>query len=117
MGSQETYFLKNLLLFGRLLRLMGLDVGVSEMMDLARALELVGLGRKTDVYHTAKALLVRRHEDYPLFDQAWRVFWRKPTHPDTPRLELQADARLMPKPLRVPMRSLDAAEGRSRPVE
>ena len=113
----ESFFLKNLLMFGRLLRLMGLDVGSSEMMDLARALELVDVSRKWDVYHTAKAVLVRRHEDYPLFDQAWRVFWRKPTNPNAPRLALKADARLTPKPVRVPMRALDQADTTAQPVE
>src|SRR5712692_1810359 len=103
-----SYFLKNLLLFGRLLRLMGLDVGVSEMIDLARALDAIDLSRKWDVYHTARALLVRRHEDYPLFDQAWQVFWRKPSNPNLAPLELQADPRLMPKPLRVPHAPRDA---------
>ncbi|MBI5879761.1 MAG: VWA domain-containing protein [Chloroflexi bacterium] len=100
--SAPDFFLKNLLLFGRLLRLMGLDVGVSDMLELAEALTRIDLARKPDVYHTARAVLVRRHEDYPLFDQAWQAFWRKPSNQRLQRLELQPDPRLVPKPLRVP---------------
>ena len=113
----HTYFLKNLLLFGRLLRLMGLDVGAAEMIELTQALDAIELGQKWDVYHTARAVLVRRHEDYPLFDQAWRVFWRKAGNPNVPRLELQADPRLTPKPLRVPMRPQEPGDGQSRREE
>jgi uncharacterized protein with von Willebrand factor type A (vWA) domain len=113
----HTYFLKNLLLFGRLLRLMGMDVGPAEMIELTQALDVVDLGKKWDVYHAARSVLVRRHEDYPLFDQAWRVFWRKAGNPNVPRLELQADPRLMPKPLRVPLRPHDASDGQGRHEE
>jgi uncharacterized protein with von Willebrand factor type A (vWA) domain len=110
----HTYFLKNLLLFGRLLRLMGLDVGTAEMIELTQALDAIDLGKKWDVYDTVRSVLVRRHEDYPLFDQAWRVFWRKAGNPNVPRLELQADPRLTPKPLRVPLRPHELGDGQSR---
>src|ERR1700694_5066058 len=113
----DSYFLKNLLLFGRLLRLMGMDVGPAEMIELTQALDVIDLGKKWDVYPTARAVLVRRHEDYPLFDQAWRVFWRKAGNPDVPRLELQADPRLTPKPPRVPLRPHDAGDGQARREE
>ena len=113
----DSYFLKNLLLFGRLLRLMGLEVGAAEMIELTQALDAIELGKKWDVYHAARAVLVRRHEDYPLFDQAWRVFWRKAGNPNVPRLELQADPRLTPKPLRLPVRPQEQGDGRARREE
>ncbi len=117
-GSPRTYFLKNILLFGRLLRLMGIDVGPSEMIDLAQALETIDIGKKQDVYHTARAVLVRRHEDYPLFDQAWQVFWRKPSDPNIPRLAMTVDPRLIPKPLRLPQLAQSASsEGQPRDEE
>src|SRR5438132_4251928 len=115
--SAPTYFLKNLLLFGRLLRVMGLDVGASEMIDLTHALAWIDIGKKQDVYQSARAILVRRHEDYPLFDQAWRAFWRKPTDPTQQRLEMIADPRLMPKPLRVPRSSMAEADDGSKREE
>lgn len=115
MSAGSGYLLKNLVLFGRLLRLMGLDVGSSEMIEAARALQWIEMGRKMDLYHALRAVLVRRHEDYPLFDQAFRAFWRRGSDANTQRLEMIADPRLMPKPLRLPQRALAAGAGEARP--
>jgi uncharacterized protein with von Willebrand factor type A (vWA) domain len=73
--------LHNLVLFGRLLRTLGLEVNPGRMMDLAQALEFVEIGRKSDFYYTARSLLVHRREDLPLFDQAFELFWRRPSEP------------------------------------
>ena len=71
-------FLHNLLVFGRLLRRLGLDVNPGRMIDLVQALDLIEIGRKEDFYHTTRSLLVHKREDIPLFDQAFELFWRKP---------------------------------------
>ena len=71
-------FLHNLLLFGRLLRRLGLDVNPGRMMDLVSALEHIEIGRKPDFFYAARTLLVHEREDLPLFDQAFELFWRKP---------------------------------------
>jgi len=70
--------LHNLILFGRLLRGLGLDVNPGRMIDLVHALKHIEVGRKPDFYHAARSLLVHRREDLPLFDQAFELFWRKP---------------------------------------
>ena len=72
-------FLHNLLLFGRVLRKLGLDVNPGRMMDLVSALDHIEIGRKQDFYHAARTLLVHEREDLPLFDEAFEFFWRKPT--------------------------------------
>jgi uncharacterized protein with von Willebrand factor type A (vWA) domain len=71
-------FLHNLLLFGRLLRKLGLDINPGRMMDLVSALEHIEIGRKADFYFAARTLLVHEREDLPLFDEAFALFWRKP---------------------------------------
>ncbi len=71
-------FLHNLLLFGRLLRGLGLDVNTGRMMDLVHGLDYINLGQRTDFYHASRTLLVHNHEDIPLFDQAFEMFWQKP---------------------------------------
>jgi uncharacterized protein with von Willebrand factor type A (vWA) domain len=48
------------------------------MVDLVHALEYIEIGRKADFYHAARSLLVHRQEDIPLFDEAFKAFWRKP---------------------------------------
>ena len=68
----------NLLLFSRLLRGLGLEVQAARTLDVAQALEHVKVGRKTEFYHALRTLLVHRHQDLLLFDEAFNYFWRKP---------------------------------------
>jgi uncharacterized protein with von Willebrand factor type A (vWA) domain len=70
--------LHNLILFGRLLRALGLDINPGRMIDLVQALEFVEIGRKADFFYTARSLLVHDQDDLPLFDQAFDLFWRRP---------------------------------------
>lgn len=81
--------LTNLLLFGRVLRGLGLDVDPGRMIDLVHALRHVGIGSKADVRHAARCLLVRRREEEALFDAAFDAFWRKPAEGAT-SLDLRA---------------------------
>ena len=67
--------LHNLIVFGRLLRSRGLDGDVGRLLDTAGALQHVDLGARDEVFHTCRALLVRRHEDLPIFDAAFDSFW------------------------------------------
>ena len=99
----------NLILFGRLLRGLGLDVHPGRMIDLIQALEYISIGNKADFYFSTRSLLVQRQEDFPLFDQAFEAFWRKPGAGRT-TLELHALSgrhpnrrpRLTPPSLRAP---------------
>jgi hypothetical protein len=70
--------LNNLVHFGQVLHAAGLDVPAGRMVDVARALEHIGVGRRTDFYFTLRSLLVHRPQDFPLFDEAFRIFWRRP---------------------------------------
>jgi hypothetical protein len=76
--QQSGHLLANLLLFGRLLRRLGLDVNAGRMLDLVQALEYIQIGRKQDFYHTARSLLVHKYEDLRRFNQAFELFWRRP---------------------------------------
>lgn len=101
--ANSGHLLHNLLLFGRVLRGLGLDVNPGRMIDLLHALEHVKIGRKSDFYYSARSLLVHNREDLPLFDQAFELFWRKPSG-DWEALELLMPARQrrQDKPLIVP---------------
>lgn len=70
--------LHNLLLFGRLCKALGMDVSPDRMMEVGRALEFIELGRKQDFYHTLRALIVIRRRDLDLFEEAFKIFWRRP---------------------------------------
>jgi uncharacterized protein with von Willebrand factor type A (vWA) domain len=67
---------RNVLLFGDLLRRAGLGSHAGAMPDALRAVEAVGLGRRGDVRAALRALLVHRHENLTRFDEAFDVFWR-----------------------------------------
>jgi len=69
--------LSNLLVFGRLLRALGLEVHVGRLLDITCALPQVNLGAREDVYHTCRALLVHRREDLSIFDRAFDAFWKR----------------------------------------
>lgn len=100
--------LHNLILFGRVLRGLGLDVNPGRMIDLVQALEYVAIGRKADFYYTASSLLVHRREDLPLFDQAFEMFWHKPmegweiTLPGFNRPRRSQKPQVKPPPLQAP---------------
>jgi hypothetical protein len=70
--------LHNLLHFGRLLHSLGLDVHAGRMLDVASALAHVDIGRRSDFYFTLQSLLIHRQQDLAMFDEAFRVFWRRP---------------------------------------
>ena len=68
--------------FARLLRAAGLRIGPDRVVDAVQALDLVGdssaLLRREDWYWTMSAVLLSREEQRPIFDQAFRIFWRDP---------------------------------------
>ena len=61
------------------------------MQTFAEALDAVGLNERDSVYWAGLATLVRRPEDRPLYDRAFRVFWQQlPGGPDTVEVEVPA---------------------------
>jgi uncharacterized protein len=65
-----------LLLFGRLLRRLGLVVHTGRLLDVVDALAYVDLANREDVYHTCRTLLVHSREELAIFDRAFDAFWR-----------------------------------------
>ena len=68
--------------FARLLRAAGLRIGPDRVVDCVKALEMAGACefplRREDWYWTMSAVLLSRNEQRPIFDQAFRIFWRDP---------------------------------------
>lgn len=69
---------ENVMRFGRVLRGAGLPIGPDRVIDALRALQVTGVGRRDDFYWTLAAVFLGRHDQFALFDQAFRVFWRDP---------------------------------------
>lgn len=68
--------LHNIVLFARVLRNAGVEVGASQIHDFAHALKYVDVGRRSDVKAAARSLFIRRREDLKTFDFAFDLFWR-----------------------------------------
>ncbi|HZN99661.1 MAG TPA: VWA domain-containing protein [Burkholderiales bacterium] len=73
---------ENVMHFARLLRAAGMRIGSDRVIDCVRALEIAGAHqfplRREDWYWTMSAVLLSRQEQRPVFDQAFRIFWRDP---------------------------------------
>jgi uncharacterized protein with von Willebrand factor type A (vWA) domain len=68
---------ENILYFARALRTAGIPVGPGAVLDALEALAVARVGNRTDFYWTLHAVFVKRHEHTILFDQAFRIFFRK----------------------------------------
>jgi uncharacterized protein with von Willebrand factor type A (vWA) domain len=73
---------ENVMHFARLLRAAGMRIGSDRVIDCVRALEIAGEHefplRREDWYWTMSAVLLSKEEQRPIFDQAFRIFWRDP---------------------------------------
>ena len=68
---------ENILYFARALRAAGMPVGPGSVLDALAAVEAAGVGTREDFYWTLHAVFVKRCEHSVLFDQAFRLFFRK----------------------------------------
>ncbi|HEY5795947.1 MAG TPA: VWA domain-containing protein [Bosea sp. (in: a-proteobacteria)] len=68
---------ENIAYFARALRIAGLRVGPGTVVEAVEALAEGALGEREDVYWALHAIFVKRHEDSAVYDQAFRLFWRR----------------------------------------
>ena len=68
---------ENILYFARALRAAGMPVGPGAVLDAIEAVQVARVGNRDDFYWTLHAVFVKRHEHTILFDQAFRIFFRK----------------------------------------
>lgn len=68
----------NLLAFVRLLRRAGLRVGPGDALAAAEALTVAGIESREEVRAALRATLVRKRDQFEIFDAAFHLFWRDP---------------------------------------
>jgi uncharacterized protein len=73
----EGRFAENILYFARALRTAGIPVGPGAVLDALEALSVARIGSRDDFYWTLHAVFVKRREHTGLFDQAFKIFFRK----------------------------------------
>src|SRR5271168_2631399 len=88
---------ENIVYFARALRAAGIPVGPGAVLDALEAVKAAGVGTRDDFYWTLHSVFVKRHEHSLIFDQAFRIFFRRrgyvdqlmammlPQAPNTPR--------------------------------
>lgn len=69
---------ENVVHFTRLLRGAGLRLGPASALDALAAAAAVDVMNRRELYCGLRAVLVKRPEDFGLFDEAFRLFWRDP---------------------------------------
>jgi len=77
MVTSQGHLAENILYFARALRAAGIPVGPGAVLDALEALSVARVGTRDDFYWTLHAVFVKRHEHTVLFDQAFRIFFRK----------------------------------------
>jgi len=77
MKERQGRLAENILYFARALRAAGMPVGPGAVLDALEALSMARVGNRDDFYWTLHAVFVKRHEHTILFDQAFRIFFRK----------------------------------------
>jgi uncharacterized protein len=76
-GQTTGRLAENIVYFARALRAAGIPVGPGAVLDALEALKVAGVGTREDFYWTLHAVFVKRHEHSVLFDQAFRIFFRR----------------------------------------
>ncbi|MDM9628212.1 VWA domain-containing protein [Rhizobium sp. S152] len=69
-------FADNIVYFARTLRAAGLKIGPGSIADAIEAVEAIGMGSREEFHAALGAVFLTRHEDKPVFDEAFRLFWR-----------------------------------------
>ncbi|MCB5204146.1 VWA domain-containing protein [Neorhizobium sp. T786] len=67
---------ENIVYFSRALRRAGLKTGPGDSADAIVAVDAIGIGSRLEFHAALSAVFVKRHEDQPVFDEAFDLFWR-----------------------------------------
>jgi len=69
---------ENIMHFARVLRAAGLPVGPAKVIAALDAVQAVGIEQREDFRVALQSVFIERHEQQPLFEQAFELFWRNP---------------------------------------
>ena len=90
---------ENVVHFTRLLRGTGLRLGPASALDALAAASAVDVLHRDELFWSLHAVLVKRPEDFDLFDQAFRLFWRDPQGVNAALAQLLPHVRVPRQPL------------------
>jgi uncharacterized protein with von Willebrand factor type A (vWA) domain len=67
----------NVVGFARALRAAGLPIGPGAVIDALKAMRLIDIGNRADLFTTLESIFVKRHEHALVFSQAFDLFFRR----------------------------------------
>ena len=67
----------NVIGFARALRVAGLPIGPGAVIDALKAMRLIDIGNRADLFTTLESIFVKRHEHALIFAQAFDLFFRR----------------------------------------
>jgi uncharacterized protein with von Willebrand factor type A (vWA) domain len=76
--------LPNMMAFARALKQLGVKIGLSQVIDASRSVELVDIADKEDFRALLRSNLISQKEDFPVFDMAFDCFWREQSYERVP---------------------------------
>lgn len=76
LGPGHGHLLRNMVLFARMLRALGIKVTPTQILDLVDGLEHIDIRRREDFKNTMQTILVSRYEHLELFQRAFDLFWQ-----------------------------------------
>lgn len=95
---------ENIMHFARALRAAGMPVGPGAVIDAVRAVECAGVTQREEFRAALEAVFVTRHDQLVIFDEAFRIFWKRRGFMEkllammSPAAEPQAEDAPPPKP-------------------
>lgn len=92
----------NIAHFARALRRAGLKIGPGAVLEAVETLDVSGALARNDLYWTLHAVFIKRHEDSALFDQAFRLFFRRRSLVEKMIAMLSPESPGAPEPARKP---------------
>ena len=91
MSDTPRSLLSHVLGFAGALRSAGIATDPAGVIDLCRGLTRIDMGASRDVHAAARATLVHRRQDFPLFDEVFREYWYRQRRP-RPRRRTEGDS-------------------------
>ena len=106
----EGQLLRNIVLFGRLLRALNFKITPTQILDLVEGTQHIDLSEREDFKNTARAVFVNHHDFLPLFDRAFDLFWQVREQNELAQLDLSAFIQHLSHP-EPPKEDLELAQG------
>ncbi len=74
--NEHGHLLRNILLFGRLLRAVDIKMTPTQILDLVECLNHIDIRKREDFKNSARTILITKQEHIPMFNRAFDLFWQ-----------------------------------------